>query len=46
MSEVRAVLAGTGMAIPPHEIDNNRLARIIETSDEWVRERSGIRRGT
>jgi len=42
MSEVRAVLAGTGIAIPPHEIDNHRLARIIETSDEWVRERSGI----
>lgn len=42
MSEIRAVLAGTGIAIPPHEIDNNMLAKIIETSDEWVRERSGI----
>jgi 3-oxoacyl-[acyl-carrier-protein] synthase-3 len=42
MSEVRAILAGTGIAIPPHEIDNNRLARIIETSDDWIRERSGI----
>ncbi len=42
MTERRAVLAGTGVAIPPHEIDNDRLARIIETSDDWIRERSGI----
>ncbi|HEV7516857.1 MAG TPA: 3-oxoacyl-[acyl-carrier-protein] synthase III C-terminal domain-containing protein [Thermoanaerobaculia bacterium] len=42
MSEVRAVLAGTGIAIPPHQVDNHMLSRIIETSDDWVRERSGI----
>src|SRR5580693_7937394 len=41
-SEPRAVLAGTGMAIPPIEVDNQMLARVIETSDAWVRERSGI----
>jgi 3-oxoacyl-[acyl-carrier-protein] synthase-3 len=42
MTERRAVLLGSGIAIPPHEIDNHQLARIIETSDDWVRERSGI----
>ncbi len=42
MTEARAVLAGTGVAIPPLEVDNNMLARIIETSDEWIRERSGV----
>jgi 3-oxoacyl-[acyl-carrier-protein] synthase-3 len=42
MSEVRAVLAGTGIAVPPLEVDNAMLARIIETSDEWIRERSGV----
>ena len=42
MTEARAVLAGTGIAIPPLEVDNLMLARIIETSDDWVRERSGI----
>jgi len=42
MTERRAVLAGSGIAIPPHEVDNHQLARIIETSDDWVRERSGI----
>src|SRR5829696_6935983 len=43
MTQVRAVLAGTGIAVPPLEIDNDRLAKIIETSDEWIRERSGVR---
>jgi 3-oxoacyl-[acyl-carrier-protein] synthase-3 len=42
MTEVRAVLAGTGIAVPPLEVDNLMLSRIIETSDDWVRERSGI----
>ncbi len=40
--ETRAVLRGSGIAVPPHEITNEMLSRIIETSDEWVRERSGI----
>jgi len=42
MTDVRAVLAGSGIAVPPLAVDNHMLARIIETSDEWVRERSGV----
>src|SRR6202166_2493179 len=42
MTQARAVLAGTGIAIPPLEIDNHMLARIIETDDAWIRERSGV----
>ncbi len=42
MTEARAVLAGTGICIPPLEVDNSMLSRIIETSDEWIRERSGV----
>ncbi|HEY7214706.1 MAG TPA: 3-oxoacyl-[acyl-carrier-protein] synthase III C-terminal domain-containing protein [Thermoanaerobaculia bacterium] len=42
MTEARAVLAGTGISVPPLEVDNVMLSRIIETSDEWVRERSGV----
>jgi 3-oxoacyl-[acyl-carrier-protein] synthase-3 len=41
-AEVRAVLAGTGIAIPPLEVDNHMLSRVLETSDAWIRERSGI----
>ncbi|QQR72054.1 MAG: 3-oxoacyl-ACP synthase [Holophagales bacterium] len=37
-----AVLAGCGVAVPPLTIDNATMARVLETTDEWVRERSGI----
>jgi 3-oxoacyl-[acyl-carrier-protein] synthase-3 len=43
MNQARAVLAGTGVCVPPLEVDNVMLSRIIETSDDWVRERSGVR---
>jgi 3-oxoacyl-[acyl-carrier-protein] synthase III len=42
MNQARAVLAGTGIAVPPLLVDNLMLSRIIETSDEWIRERSGV----
>ena len=42
MTDRRAVLAGTGIAVGAHEIDNATLARVIDTNDQWVRERSGI----
>lgn len=42
MTQPRAVLAGTGISIPPLEVDNHMLSRIIDTNDEWVRERSGV----
>src|SRR4051812_19346282 len=42
MIQARAVLAGTGICVPPLKVDNPMLSRIIETSDEWVRERSGV----
>jgi 3-oxoacyl-[acyl-carrier-protein] synthase-3 len=42
MSGLRAVLAGTGVAIGTVEVTNPMLQRVIETDDAWVRERSGI----
>ena len=42
MSGVRARFAGSGIAVPPRVIDNHRLARILDTGDSWIRERSGI----
>lgn len=42
MDQPRALLAGTGIAVPPCEVTNPMLSRILETSDDWVRERSGI----
>ena len=41
-SRPRAVLAGTGISVPPRVVDNDTLARVMDTSDEWIRERSGV----
>lgn len=42
MSRLRARFAGSGIAVPPRVVDNHRLSKIIETSDDWIRERSGV----
>ena len=39
---MRTRILGTGMHVPPHVIDNDRLARMMDTSDEWIRHRTGI----
>jgi len=38
----RAVIVGSGTGVPPQKVDNAMLARIMDTSDEWIRERSGV----
>lgn len=35
-------IIGTGSALPQKEVSNEDLARLVETSDEWIRERTGI----
>ncbi len=35
-------IVGTGRATPPTAVTNNDLARVMDTSDEWVRTRTGI----
>ena len=42
MGQPRALLAGSGIAVPPLEVDNEMLSRIVDTNDRWIRERSGI----
>ncbi|MDH3250774.1 MAG: ketoacyl-ACP synthase III [Acidimicrobiia bacterium] len=37
-----AVITGTGIAVPPNEVTNHDLAKIMDTSDEWIRSRSGV----
>ncbi len=38
----RAVIVGSGREIPGNRVTNAMLARVMDTSDEWIRERSGI----
>ncbi|HEY0624621.1 MAG TPA: beta-ketoacyl-ACP synthase III [Sphingomonas sp.] len=39
----RAVITGTGSALPPRRVSNAELAEQVDTSDEWIVERTGIR---
>ena len=39
----RAVIAGTGSALPVRRVTNAELAETVDTSDEWIVERTGIR---
>ena len=39
----RAVIAGTGSALPRRIVTNDELAETIDTSDKWIVERTGIR---
>ncbi len=45
MSETayRAVIKGTGSALPRTRVSNAELAARVDTSDEWIVERTGIR---
>ena len=40
---IRSVLVGTGSALPTRRVSNAELAEQVDTSDEWIVERTGIR---
>ncbi|MGD9801130.1 MAG: beta-ketoacyl-ACP synthase III [Parvularculaceae bacterium] len=40
---IKAVVTGCGSYLPPDVMTNHDLSEIVETSDEWIQERTGIR---
>ncbi|MGB0381947.1 MAG: beta-ketoacyl-ACP synthase III [Alphaproteobacteria bacterium] len=40
---VRSVLCGTGSYLPKRIVTNEELASIVETTDAWIQERTGIK---
>ena len=40
---LRSVLVGTGSALPKRAVSNAELAQTVDTSDDWIVERTGIR---
>ncbi len=40
---IRSVILGTGSALPENRVSNADLADRLDTSDEWIVERTGIR---
>jgi 3-oxoacyl-[acyl-carrier-protein] synthase III len=40
---LRSVVTGVGGYLPDEVVTNDDLAKVVDTSDEWIRERTGIR---
>lgn len=38
-----AVIAGTGMHVPDNVVSNHDLTRIMDTTDEWITSRTGVK---
>jgi 3-oxoacyl-[acyl-carrier-protein] synthase III len=43
VGQLRSVIAGVGAYLPPGVMTNDDLAKIVDTSDAWIVERTGIR---
>ena len=43
MSRLRSVVCGDGAYLPERILTNNDIAGLVETSDEWIVQRTGIR---
>ena len=41
---IRSVIEGVGSYLPEKVLTNAELAEKVDTSDEWIAERSGIRK--
>ncbi len=42
-SSIRSCVAGVGAALPAKVVPNSELAKLVDTSDEWIVQRTGIR---
>jgi 3-oxoacyl-[acyl-carrier-protein] synthase III len=43
VSITRSVVIGCGCYLPSRVLSNSELSRMVDTSDEWIRQRTGIR---
>ena len=42
LKKIRAQITALGMYVPEKRVTNDDLATVVDTTDEWIRERSGI----
>lgn len=40
---IKSVIRGTGKFVPPNLVTNKDLEKIMDTSDEWIQQRTGIK---
>ena len=43
MSQFGAIIAGTGSCVPEKRLTNDELSKMVDTNDEWIVQRTGIR---
>ncbi|QQS52548.1 MAG: ketoacyl-ACP synthase III [Bacteroidota bacterium] len=43
MTRIRAAITGVGGYVPKYILDNEELSRMVDTSDEWIMQRIGIK---
>ncbi|MDJ0920017.1 MAG: beta-ketoacyl-ACP synthase III [Henriciella sp.] len=42
MTNIRSVIRGTGSYLPDRILTNEDMSKIVDTTDDWIRERTGI----
>ncbi|MCF0198761.1 MAG: ketoacyl-ACP synthase III [Bacteroidaceae bacterium] len=43
MEKLNAVITGVGGYVPDYILDNEEMSRIVDTSDEWIMQRIGVK---
>src|SRR5512147_1652047 len=43
MSRIKAAITGIGGYVPSYVLNNDELSKMVDTSDEWIMQRIGIR---
>ncbi len=43
MAKIRAAITGVGAFLPEYRLNNHELSTLVETSDEWIMQRIGIK---
>ena len=43
MSQFSAIIAGTGSSVPEKRLTNDDLSKMVDTNDEWITQRTGIK---
>jgi 3-oxoacyl-[acyl-carrier-protein] synthase-3 len=43
MAQIRAAITGINAWVPEYRLDNHELSSMVDTSDEWIMQRVGIK---
>ncbi|MFI5379484.1 MAG: beta-ketoacyl-ACP synthase III [Tepidisphaerales bacterium] len=43
MADYSAIIAGTGSCVPERRLTNDDLSKLVDTNDEWITQRTGIK---